>query len=141
MKGPELISHDCNFLENAHFFIIPFVCNYGQGLGHDMGGCKTYGGRKMHQTTHPPENQNFWTPRKERLVTLVWSVFHFLERKKEQRRPRRVENVPNEGGPKPLWGGVSFVRFSSLLFQPPMASSERLFVLLLVAQIFLQLAP
>ena len=36
----------------------------------------------------------------------IWSgqSSTFLTRKKEQRRPRGVENAPNEVGPKPLWG-------------------------------------
>ena len=35
----------------------------------DMGGCKTYGGRKTYQRTRSPEN--FWTPPKELLVCSV----------------------------------------------------------------------
>ena len=46
-------------------------------LGRDMGGCKTYGGRKTYQRTRSPEN--FWTPPKERLVC---SVVAFCTRKK-----------------------------------------------------------
>ena len=61
------------------------------------GGCKVYGGRKSYRTTHPPEI--FCTPRKERLVSLP----RFNE-EKEQRHPTGVENVPNEGGPKPAFG-------------------------------------
>ena len=38
-------------------------------LGRDMGGCKTYGGRKTYQTMRSPEN--FWTPPKELLVCSV----------------------------------------------------------------------
>ena len=41
-------------------FVLVFV------LGRDMGGCKTYGGRKTYQRTRSPEN--FWTPPKELLV-------------------------------------------------------------------------
>ena len=64
-----------------------------------MGGCKTYGGRKTYQRTYPPEK--FWTPPKE---LLVCSVVDFCTGKTEQRHLRGVENVPYEGGPKPLFG-------------------------------------
>ena len=42
---------------------------WGLELGRDMGGCKTYGGRKTYQRTRSPEN--FWTPPKELLVCSV----------------------------------------------------------------------
>ena len=41
----------------------------GTNLGHDMGWCKTYGGRKMYQRTRPPEK--IWTPPKQLLVCSV----------------------------------------------------------------------
>ena len=66
-----------------------------QGLGHDMGGCKTYAGRKTYRRTRPPEK--FSTPPKE---LLVCSVVDFVQETTEQRQPRGVENVPYEGGSK-----------------------------------------
>ena len=84
-------------------------------LGCDMGGCKTYGGRKTYQRTRSPEN--CWTPPKE---LLVCSVVDFCTGKTWHWHLRRVENVPYEGGVQnPFLGGVSFVRFSTPLFFPP----------------------
>ena len=85
-------------------------------LGHDMGGCKTYGGRQTYQRTRPPEK--FWTP----LQKSFWSasVVDFCTGKTEQRHPRGVENVPYEGVPKPLFGrGVIREVFLPPLFSTP----------------------
>ena len=46
---------------------LPFI------LGRDMGGCKTYGGRKTYQRTPSPEN--VWTPPKELLGCSVVEIF------------------------------------------------------------------
>ena len=42
-------------------------------LGRDMGGCKTYGGRKTYQRTRPPEK--CWTPPKELLLSALSRIF------------------------------------------------------------------
>ena len=85
-------------------------------LGHDMGGCKTYGGEE-----NVPENalsRKFWTPQKE---LLVCSVIDSCRGKTEHRHLRGVENVPYEGGPKPLFGrGVIREVFHPPLFPPPL---------------------
>ena len=76
-----------------------FLTVSGTDLGHDVGGCKTYGGRKTYQRT--PEK--FWTPPKE---LLVCSAVNFCTGKTEQRHSRGVENVPVRGGSKtPFWEG------------------------------------
>ena len=86
-----------------------------QNLGRDMGGCKTYGGWKTYQRTRSPEN--FWTPPKE---LLVCCVVDFCRRKTEHWHVRGVENVPYEGGPKPLFGrGVIREVFHPPLFSTP----------------------
>ena len=56
----------------------PPFCNKAGALslGRDMGGCKTYGGRKTYQRTRSPEN--FWTPPKK---LLVCSVVDFVQEK------------------------------------------------------------
>ena len=73
--------------------------NYNN-LGRDMGGCKTYGGWKTYQRTRSPEN--FWTPPKRAAGLLCRG---FLYRKNRAlTREGGVENVPYEGGPKPLFG-------------------------------------
>ena len=88
-----------------------------------MGGCKTYGGRKTYQRKRSPEN--FWTPPKE---LLVCSVVDFCTGKSRALTPEGGgKRKVGGGGPKPLLGGASFVRFSTpSFFHPPMASSEML---------------
>ena len=78
-------------------------------------GCKTYGGRKTYQTTRSPEN--FWTPPKSFWSALSWILV-------QENRALTPEGSGKTyrtrgGGPKPLLGGVSFVRFSTPLFFPP----------------------
>ena len=56
-------------------------------------------------------------------MLLVCSVVDFCAGKSEQRHARGVENVPYEGGPKPLFSeGFSPPPFPT---PPPMASSEK----------------
>ena len=84
--------------------------------GRDMGGCKTYGGRKRYQRTRPPEK--FWTPPKE---LVFCSVVDFCTGKTEQRHPREWTTHRTRGVQNRFLGGVSFVRFSSpSFFHPPM---------------------
>ena len=66
-------------------------------LGCDMGGCKTYGGRKTYQRTRSPEN--FWTPPKE---LLVYSVVDFRTGKQSTDTWEGWKTY--RGGPKPLFG-------------------------------------
>ena len=79
-------------------WLMPCVC---ETLGRDMGGYKTYGGRKMYQRTRSPEN--FWPPPKE---LLACSTVDSCTGKTEHRHLRGVENVRYEGGSKtPFWEG------------------------------------
>ena len=96
-----------------------------QKLGRDMGGCKTYGGRKTYQRTRSPNN--FWTP--SRGFGLLCRGF--LYRKNRALTPEGGwKTYGTRGGSKtPFLGGVSFVRFSyPLFFHPPVASSEEVVV-------------
>ena len=97
-----------------------FSCAVPSNLGRDMGGCKTYGGRKTYQRTRSPEH--FGTPPKELREI-------YCTGKTGQWHLRGVENVPYDGGgPKPLFGrGVIREVFHPLFFPPPMASSDKLF--------------
>ena len=73
-------------------------------LGRDMGGCKTYGGRKTYQRTRSPEN--FWTPPKELLVCSVVAG--------------GGKRTVRGGGPKPFFGrGVIREVFHPPLFSNP----------------------
>ena len=84
----------------------------GIELVHDMGGAKRMGGGKR---TEQRTLQKISGP----LEMSVWSgQFAFPQGQQEQRHQTGVENVPNEGGPNSLFGGVSFVRFSSPLLSP-----------------------
>ena len=93
-----------------------------QLLGHDMGGCKTYGGRKTYQRTRPPEK--FWTLQKKKSF---WSAqsWIFVQEKQSNDTRGMWKMYRTRGVQNPFLEGVSFVRFSfPLLFPPPMASSE-----------------
>ena len=84
-------------------------------LGRDMGGCKTYGGRKTYQRTRSPEN--FWTPPKE---LLFCSVVDFCTGKTEHWHLRGWKTYRARGGPKPLLGrGVIREVFLPPLFPSP----------------------
>ena len=79
-----------------------------------MGECKTYGGWKTYQRTHPPP-ENFWTLSKELLVCPVVDSFTGKTGQPEGGGKR----TERRGVRNPFLGGVSFVRFSSPLFFPP----------------------
>ena len=85
-------------------------------LGRDMGGCKTYGGRKTYQRTRSPEN--FLNPSKRAPRLLCRG---FLCRKNRALTPEGGGKRTVRGGVQnPFLGWVSFVRFSTpLLFPPP----------------------
>ena len=72
-------------------------------LGHDMGGYKTYGGRKTYQRTRPPEK--FGTPPKE---LVVCSVVDFCTGTKKSNDTRAGwKTYRTRGVQNPFLGGVS----------------------------------
>ena len=85
-------------------------------LGRDMGGCRTYGGRKTYQRKRSPEN--FWTPPKE---LLVCSVLDFCTGKNRALTPEGGAKRTVRGGVQNLfcWRGVIREVFHPLFFPPP----------------------
>ena len=68
-------------------------------------------------------SQKIWTPPKE---LLVCSVVDLCTGKKKSNDPKGVENVPYEGGPKPLFGrGVIREVFPPLFSTPPLGSTPK----------------
>ena len=100
-----------NYCSGDHLHVV----ESNEELGRDMGGCKTYGGRKTYQRTRSPEN--FWTPPKE---LLVCSVVDSCTGKTEHWHLKGVESVPYEGGSKtPFWEGCHSWGFPPSLFSTP----------------------
>ena len=83
-------------------------------LGRDMGGAKRMGGGKRTRERALPKifgplQKSFW-------AALSWI---FVQEKQSTDTWGGWKTYRTRGGPKPLLGGVSFVRFSYPLFFPP----------------------
>ena len=81
-------------------------------LGHE-GEVQNILGEETYQRTRPPITFS------DKRTSGVLSLGFTHVQKTGQRQPRRVENVPDEGGPKPVFGrGVLRDVFLPLLFSP-----------------------